>query len=306
MNWRFKVAAYHLLSLLPGGAALYRFAQENVTQSLVPTPERLKQKIAVGLHYFDWLERNGCKDRLLEGTHLDFGSGWHPTIPLLYYCLGVNRQLLCDIAPVFSAKMVAQATDAFLCIVNDPAWPQRVKLRRQPPEFSGGDWRKYFEKMGIFYHAPYINVLPSLAGTVDVITSTQVLYYIPRESLSRCFGQLHATLKSKGLFLATVHLRDTLTGNLNDGVASYEHLKYSPETWERWFNSRIIGFNRLKAPDYRELLEKAGFEIQHFEVEPGTEEDAKALDKIRIAPCFQHYSREDLLARHLFFVARRS
>jgi hypothetical protein len=31
----------------------------------------------------------------------------------------------------------------------------------------------------------------------------------------------------------------------------------------------------------------------------------KELDHARIAPCFERYSRVDLAARHLFFVARK-
>jgi hypothetical protein len=66
-----------------------------------------------------------------------------------------------------------------------------------------------------------------------------------------------------------------------------------------------MSFNRLKAPEYREMLEKAGFEVVQFEVEPATAEDFKELDRIKVAACFQRFSREELAARHLFFVARK-
>ena len=57
-----------------------------------------------------------------------------------------------------------------------------------------------------------------------------------------CFRQIHASLKSSGLFMATVYLQDILTGNLQTGVNRYGQLQYSPETWERWFSSSIMRY----------------------------------------------------------------
>src|SRR6266478_7400295 len=99
MKWLVKVAAFKLLSALPGGESLYRLSQEQFTKSLVPTRDRVDQKISVGLQYFKWLTDHGMGQQLLEGTHLDFGSGWHPSIPLLYHGVGCRRQYLFDLAP---------------------------------------------------------------------------------------------------------------------------------------------------------------------------------------------------------------
>jgi SAM-dependent methyltransferase len=305
MKWLLKVAAYRTLSALPGGVAMYRFSQEKLTRSLTPTRGRVEQKIEVGLQYMDWLERNGRKEQLLGGTHLDFGAGWHPTIPLLYYSMGVNRQYLFDVVPVLNERRLGQTLDVFLSMVNESAWPHRAKLRRLPPRLENCDWRSYFEQLGILYHAPYAGVIPSLAGSMDVVTCTQVLPYVSRTVLPWCFTQIHSSLKPGGVFLATVHLRDVMAGLSGRGLAKYKQLQYSPETWERWTNSSLMSYNPFKAPDYRELLEKAGFEIRHFEVEPGSAEDVEELNQIRIDPCFHRYSREDLAAKHLFFAAQK-
>ena len=64
-------------------------------------------------------------------------------------------------------------------------------------------------------------------------------------------------------------------------------------------------YNRSRARDYREMLEEAGFEVVHFEVEPPTAEDYAALDRLRIAPFFQRYTREELGAKGLFFMATK-
>src|SRR2546426_11733745 len=146
MNWRAKVAAFKVLSALPGGSVLYRFTQEHVTKSLDPIPARVKHKLEVGLLYLNRLGQQGKTDLLLKGAHLDFGAGWHPTIPLLYYSMGVSRQYLFDVVPVLNGRMIEQTIKTFRAIVNDPQWPHRSKLQRLPPEPADMDWRGYLNR----------------------------------------------------------------------------------------------------------------------------------------------------------------
>jgi SAM-dependent methyltransferase len=305
MKWLAKAAAYKVLSALPGGPAMYQYCRERITKSLVPTGDRLGQKIDVALKYYDWLANNGMSGRLIDGVHVDFGAGWHPTIPLVYYCLGTDRQHLLDVAVNTDAHLVQQTVSLFLELVTDPQRSYRAKVRRLPPRLGDSNWRAYLERLGIIYHAPCGEALAALEGGVDVITSTQVLLHVPRSAMLECLSQIHASLKPGGLFLVTVHLRDILAGNPHNSADKYKALRYSPGTWDRWINCSIMSFNRFKAPDYREMLEKAGFEILHFEVDPATAEDYAELDRTHIDRCFQHYTREDLAARGLFFVAQR-
>jgi len=290
---------------------LYRCAQEYLTKSLHPTPERVTQKLRVGLMYLDALARQNKTDLLLNGTHLDFGTGWHPTIPLLFYSLGVKRQYLFDLVPVLNGRMVEKTVRTFRDIVTAADWLQQnetqrnaLKLQRIPPETPQTDWRKYLQELGISYHAPYADFFPSLAGKIDVVTSTQVLLHIPRDAMRWCFGQIHNCLKPGGLFLATIHLRD-LYADADKTISDYNHLRYSADEWENRINSPLMSYNRFKARDYRELLEEAGFELAAFEVEQGTEAHLRQLEAIKIDACFGRYSREELAARHLFFIARK-
>jgi len=305
MKWHFKVAAFKLLSSMPGGRALYGFSQQHITKSLVPSRARLGQKFGVAAQYYHWLTQHQMAERLLKGVHLDFGSGWHPTIPLFLYSMGVEKQYLFDVVPVLDARLLQQTLGALLPMLCEPGFPHRDLVRRSPPPFQHGSRDQYLKALGLSYHAPYFEVFPSLAGQVDVVTSTQVLLHVPPSVMASCFRQICQSLKPGGLFLATIHLRDILAGSFQTGLVKYQQLKYSPQTWERWINSPLMSFNRLKAPDYRAFLEQAGFELLHFEVEPGTAEELKELDQVPIAECFRRYTREDLAAKHLFFVARK-
>ena len=305
MNWLTKIAAFKVLSALPGGSALYRFSQEQFTKSLVPTRERVAQKTGVGLRYYQWLEENNCGAQLVGGTHLDFGTGWQPTIPLLYYSLGVDRQILFDIVPVLNGELVASTQKTFCALAQAPDCPFRNKLRRLPeiPPAHRGSLMA-LEKMGIHYFAPYQRKLDELDGAIDVVTCTQVFLHIDKAVLLQIFRGLHRSIKKGGKFLATIHLYDLYT-NSDRGISQYNHLKYSPQVWNSWINSSLMSYNRLRAPDYRELLTAAGFAIRHFEVEKPAADDLKQLERIRKDSSFSKYSPEDLGAKHLFFVAEK-
>src|SRR5207253_5816982 len=113
MNWRVKVAGYKALSGLPGGKAFYRFTQKHLTRSLRPTEARVSQKLEIGLQYLDWLSAHDLADKLVGGKHLDFGAGWHPTIPFLYYSIGVEEQYLFDVTPLLEDSLVKGTLDIF-------------------------------------------------------------------------------------------------------------------------------------------------------------------------------------------------
>ncbi|HWF19694.1 MAG TPA: class I SAM-dependent methyltransferase [Verrucomicrobiae bacterium] len=305
MNWLVKAAAFKLLSALPGGPALYRYGQEHLTHSLVPTPERVGQKIDVGLQYWDWLAAHQPHKKPL-GTHLDFGAGWHPTIPLLFYSLGVEQQHLVDVAPLLDRGLIESTVKAFLKIVTEPGWAHRSRLQRLPDSVWDNEmpWTAYLKCLGVTCHAPFTGAEPELVGAIDFATSTQVLYFIPREPLRSCFRQLHRVLKTGGNFLATIHLND-VNATWQKGLSQYNHLQYSPDVWDKWINSQLMSYNRLKAADYRQLLEEAGFQILHFDVTGPTAADLEELSRIPIHNSFSRYSREELGAKHLFFVAQK-
>ncbi len=305
MYWRIKVVGFKLLSGLPGGSALYRFSQKHITKSLVLTRNRALQKVKVGTRYFEWLTDNDPDRTVAGGVHLDFGSGWHPTIPLLFHTLGVRRQHLFDIKPILDRRMLQQTVSIFREIQTDPDWPRKTTPSRALPDLANLSLSEYLDSLGTSYHAPYAEQFSTLARTVDLVTSTQVLFHVPRTALASTFKQIFGVLKPGGHFMATIHLQDILAGSPNNRVAKFHQFRYSPETWNRWFSSDLMSYNRLRAPDYLSLLKTAGFQVRHFEVEPGTEADHQALERTPIAECFKHYSWKDLAARHLFFVAQK-
>jgi SAM-dependent methyltransferase len=306
MNWRLKSLQFKLLSALPGGEALYNFIQDHVTRSTHATPLRVANKIEVGLAFWQWLLANRRAEQLVSGRLLDYGAGWHPTIPILWHAFGNERQTLVDIKPHLTARAVRDTLRIFRDLASQPDWPGRPWLRRLPevPSDENSSREALLAPLGIEYRAPYGRLLSERAGAYDLVLCTQVLQHVPPPALPALLQEVHTCLRPGGLFHATIHF----VGHFGDPFARgghYEHLVPSPEHWERRFNSRLMSFNRLKGPDYRAALERAGFELLEFKITAPTAADLAELRRTPVHPSFQRYSEEDLAALGVFWVARK-
>ncbi len=307
MGWRLKSAQFKLLSLLPAGDWLYTNLQERITGSTRATRGRVEQKIQVGLDLWHWLQRQNDTEKLIAGKLLDLGAGWHPTLPLLWYAFGNNQQTLVDVSPNMDAAKVTDTLREFREIISDPQWPDRASLRRRPelPHAHGPLAGPLLAPLGIEYLAPYGNFLSDHPAQYDLVVCTQVLQHIPLPVLRTIFRDLHTCLKPGGLFHATVHFVGQFSSPfLRRG--RYEHLNYSPEAWERWINSSLMAFNRLKGPDYRETLEQAGFRLREFRLTAPDADDLAELKRMHVHRSFQHLAETDLAARGVSFVAEKA
>ena len=132
MGWRLKSAQFKFLSLLPGGEALYRYTQENITRATEATRPRVDQKLNVGLDFWAWLQQQNRTEQLTGGSLLDLGAGWKPVIPLLWYAFGNNRQTLVDVSPNMDARKVGDTIRVFRETTSDAQWPGRAALKRLP------------------------------------------------------------------------------------------------------------------------------------------------------------------------------
>ncbi len=306
MGWRLKSAEFRLLSALPGGAGLYKFLQEHITHSTVASRSRLQHKMGVGLDFWQWLEAQKCSAQLSNGRLLDYGSGWHPTIPLLWYALGTNRQTLTDITPNMDAAKVQDAIRVFREIATEPDWPGRPWLKRLPETKPVADCEAgaALSPLGMEYCAPYGSTLRDRPGQYDVVICTQVMQHIPPDALPGVLQDMHHCLKPGGLFHATIHF----VGQFRDPSlrhGHYEHLAYSPGTWDRWINSSLMSFNRLKGPDYHQAILQAGFKLREFKLTAPTDADLAELRRTQVHPSFNRYSEQELATLGVFLVAEK-
>ena len=306
MLWRFKSLHFKLLSLMPGGNTFHLLTQEQVTRSTEATHDRINQKIEVGLRYWDWLNKNGRAANFLGGRILDFGAGWHPTIPLLWHLFGAEQQLLLDIQPNMDTPKVSDAVRLLNQITSASDWRGKRFSKRQIlplPEYTE-PLSTALKSYGIEYRAPYKNTLADKLDAYDSIVCTQVLQHIDKSSLRRLFSEFFYSLKPGGLLMGVAHLVGHFR-NPNLQTGQYEHLEASPWVWDNCYNSSLMSFNRLKGPDYLQLLKESGFRIHTFEVEGPNPEDLAQLKRTKIHPSFAHLTTHEVAAKIVFFIAEK-
>lgn len=302
LPWQIKVAGFKLLSFLPASEFLYGAVQQHLTRSTVPTLPTVRQKLDVGRAYLCLLAELKRAELLSQATHIDLGCGWMPTIPLLFYALGCDRQLLCDIRRNFTALTVPGTVEIVRRLLGSSSPYAGLPLRRLPPPFPpGAKPEEYLAGLGMSYLAPYRRqdlVRPSPL----LVTCTQVLMYLAPQAVRELLCALAANMAAGDLFILGVKCYD-LYSDCDPGLSPYNKWTYSPLVWERLISSRLMSFNRLTAADYRRMLLQCGFKLLFFEETRPTSAELEGLQSLRIHPSFEHVPREELASKEFLAVA---
>jgi hypothetical protein len=266
------------------------------------TEARLTGKIEQAIRYWQCLEQNAPRGWREEASHLDLGAGWFPSIPVTFYALGTAQQYLVDVTPHMTAEAVVNAVESF----RTAACQIKTKFARMPeaPE-RGLSLARTLEPFGMVYAAPYEELAREIKGSVGFVTATSMLFHMTRGVLKSVFDSVHGLLKPGGFFLGQHYLRQPID-DFTMRKAPFFALRYPDWFWENITRSPMMYYNRLKARDYRELLEAAGFEIVCMEIDDAPPEERALLDRARIHPMFDRYSRDELAAKYLFFAARKA
>ena len=160
------------------------------------------------------------------------------------------------------------------------------------------------ERLGIAYLAPRDARNTGLAAeSIDFVSSTDTCEHIPEDDLARIFRECHRLLRPGGAFSCRIDLQDHYA-YFDRSLSKYNFLRYSEGAW-RLVNSPLHFQNRLRSPDYLQLVRGAGFEVL---VERPSGPGKDGLEKLRrmpLAPRFRNgYTPEELGVTVLSFVAR--
>jgi SAM-dependent methyltransferase len=292
-----KIAAQHAMSpafMWP----VYSFVQQHVTRSIAVQPQGVRQKVEVGLMYLDRMEAAGLPSLLTAGPILDYGAGAFLGLPLLYARLGAKAQIAVDVTRSARQPIVLDVVREMNRIDLSP------HSSRLLPDPAGRTLDDYLETLGIRYAAPVGLPLPLAAESMASALCTQVLNYPARESVRQIFTEIARLLRPGGMFVASTHLYDPYW-LFDRSLSRFNFLRYSKRTWERCFNSALMGYNRLRAPDFRDLLKGLPFEPIVWEPTPPTEDDLQDLGQIEVHPEFAGYDLTDLASTELFFVLQK-
>lgn len=296
-----KVIGQQLLSKLPRGRSIYRWFQNNINKSIQPTESMVQSSVNAAQRYLQVLEDLGDGDLLKRGAHLDIGAGYHFTIPLMFYELGCNNQLLVDIQHLARSDSVFPVIDLL----------SRCNLGKRQvrtlPDIDDHDLDSYLAQLGIEYKAP-VNIngreSPVLDNSISVVTMTSVLQYVPRSVVRQIFETVARVLMPGGYFLAIILMNDQYS-HFDQSLSRFNFLRYSEKVWERWYCSEIFALNRMRASDFAALFEELPFKAAVWDVVRPTNADYQELNRIKLSSDFARYNREDLASTLLLSAMKR-
>ena len=136
------------------------------------------------------------------------------------------------------------------------------------------------------------------AGSIDLVVSNNTLEHIPPHVLEEIVFEFRRVSAPGAVMDHFVDISDHYA-HFDSSITEFNYLRYGPRTW-RLVNNRLQYQNRLRASDYRRLIESAGLRVIAEEIERGTPEQ---LAQITVAAPFHAYAREDLLILRMWLTA---
>ncbi|MDP8911707.1 MAG: class I SAM-dependent methyltransferase [Actinomycetota bacterium] len=303
MKWVAKALVQSAFSYVPGGERLNYVLQRHVFKSLPGSDAVFRGKLARAFRHFEAFREHGPKRDPSEAVFYEFGAGWDLIVPLAYYALGVERQILVDIRPLVRLELVADTIRKF-----DRHWraleqeaPGPLRPLGGAPVESVADLEQRF---GIAYHAPRDARDTGLPGaSIDFISSTDTVEHIPEDDLLRILRECRRLLKPDGVMSYRIDLEDHYA-HFDPTISKFNFLRFSDRTW-RLLNPPLHYQSRLRYPDHVRLAERAGLEIVDEIVSRASERDLERARGLEVAERFRNgYSRDDLMVKGLTIVAR--
>jgi SAM-dependent methyltransferase len=294
-----KVAIQQLLSVLPGGSPMYRWIQDNIANTTSPNAEMLQEKINQSLNYLQILKDSGDGAILKKGVHLEVGAGCQFTIPLTFYMMGCNKQVLTDI----NRNAVKDSVFPVVDLLSRCNMAGQLPIR-DLPETGQHDLDSYLSQMGIKYKAPTSGNFPVPDKSISLVTMTSVLEYIPYSQMHGFLKEVIRVLKPGGYFMGMLYLTDQFKC-FDQSISSFNFLRFQEKTWERLFCSKFNTLNRMRPSDYKSVFEGLPFKTLAWDIVHPSDSDFKELGRIKISSDFSGYNPEDLASTHLYFAFTR-
>ncbi len=301
MNWIVKAAAANVVDILPQTDRIHYFAQRRITGSLPANEVTFRRRRRRALAHLQAFEEHGPDRPLSAAVFYEFGAGWDLTIPLTFWALGVERQILVDVDPHLRPELV----NATLRRLRE-GQRRLERAAGRPVRGVGPSVRSQADlgtRFGIEYRAPCDARDTGLEpASVDFVSSTSTLEHIPEPHIGPILAECRRLLRPQGILSCRIDMRDHFA-YADPDVSPYNFLRFSPGVW-RLLNSRLLYLNRLRLPDYLRLIESAGFELLTVDTRGPRPKERKRLETMKLARSFRAYSWDDLAAGSVSVVAR--
>jgi hypothetical protein len=283
----------------PGGRDL-SFLMQRAGGSLPRGDPAFRSKVRRALVHHEALLRYGVSARMAP-TAYEFGAGWDLVVPLVYYALGIERQILTDARPNLRLGLVNDAIARLELLRDELSAEAGLPLRAfgSTPLRTIGELQVRF---GMEYRAPIDARRTGLPSEcIGFASSTNTLEHIPEAELRPVLAETRRLLMPAGVLSCWIDLRDHYS-YCDRSISAYNFLTVSDRRW-RAVNSALHYQNRLRCSDYRRAFEDAGFAILLEQPVRPTDAELELLSGLRLAPRFRDYALDDLGVKAVTVVA---
>jgi SAM-dependent methyltransferase len=303
-RWLGKVALQKGMSALPKAESVNYLFQRHVSRSLPASDAGFRRKFGRAVSHLGAYDEHGPARGRGDAVFYEFGAGWDLTVPLAYWALGVDRQILVDIHSNLRFELVNRTIER-LERLGDELGDEAARTLRRPGAPDVGSATELEERFGIAYVAPRdARATGFETVSVDFVSSTNTLEHIPAKDIGPILAECRRLLRPDGIMSSRIDLRDHYS-YFDGGLSPYNFLRYSDRAW-RVFNSRLLYQNRLRRPDYLRAFAEAGLELVEEAPSSGDEPALASLRELELAPRFRGYAPEELAVQALVVVARPS
>lgn len=291
MKWKVKAAIQNAFAMLPeaaGNAAYYWMQRRLGGLRTVDPTARLQAGIDAWRH---------CLAQGLDPagrTVLEVGTGHIPTAPLAYWLMGAGRVVTIDLNRYVHAELIDEQLE-------------HIRQHRSEIEAMFGsllhrdrldalrDHRDVLR--AIEYVAPGDAARTGLAaGEVAMHTSFTVFEHIPRNVLGAILSEAGRVLAPDGLLVHRIDYTDHFAHS-DSSIPLLHFLRFDEREWRRYAANRFMYMNRMRHPEFVELL--AGHQVL-------AEERFVAPNALpaELAPEFARWSRAELEITGAWLVSR--
>jgi hypothetical protein len=297
--WQFDVAINSVKTVLPFQATLRRLVR---SRRGYPITANAPLALAQGLQQIHDLRGLGIE--LAGRIVLDFGTGWHPIVPLLYRAAGASFVHLTDMERLADPTSLATTVRWLSGQAADiaPKIGIEVEAFRRRLSVESGTIEQMLSMLDMRYHVPF---WPENVPSVDLVVSRVVLEHVEPTALRQVHLEFAKALRPGGIVAHIVDNSDHRE-HRDKRLSRLDFLRFTERSWRMLCLNPQDYCNRLRHSDHKNLMSEAGFQLLFERGEIDTEALAAART-VALAPPWRDRPAADLaiMTSHLICCVAR-